>query len=253
MAEANTRGPCLGIIWPDDGRAGPDYEMLRLEAWLVREGLDEGLQVAIGFSRAARFHTHADLHVTGSLEALLPVARDLARRGSGVLVWACTSGSFIGGLEWARRQAQALADAAGVPASSTTLAIIEAARGLGAERLDVLGAYPEPVTRALAECLEEAGFAIGAVGWLDAPEGTASFGLDIVAEVRGFAAGIASSTGSTHPIVIPDTAINTLARLSELEAAAGRPVITANWATLNQGLEMLGLPGLASRRRAELR
>ncbi len=103
----------------------------------------------------------------------------------------------------------------------------------------------------LAECLEGAGFALGAVEWLDAPDGAASFTLDIVAEVRRFADRVAVASGSTptHPIVIPDTAINTLARLSDLEAAAGRPVITANWATLNHGLEMLGLNGLPRRAR----
>ena len=249
MAAANMRKPCLGIIWPDDGQAGPDYEVPRLEEWLARESLGERLQVAIGFSRAARYHTRADLHVTGSLEVLLPVARDLAQRGSRALMWACTSGSFIGGLAWARRQAQALADAGGVPASSTTLAIIEAARALGAERLDVLGAYPEPVTRAFVECLEDAGFAVETVEWLDAAEGAVSFSLDIVAEVRRFSDRLAARVRSApaHPLVIPDTAINTLEHTSALESAAARPVITANWATLNQGLEMLGLGGLPRR------
>lgn len=243
MTRACARRPCLGIIWPDDGQAGPDYEMPRLEEWLSREGLGAGVRIAVGFSRAARFHTHEDLHVTGSLDALLPVGRDLVHRGSHALMWACTSGSFIGGLGWARRQAQALAEACGVPASSTTLAIIESARALGAERLDVLGAYPEPVTRTFVECLEEAGFTVGTVEWLDAPEGAASFTLDIVAEVERFAR--CAGPARAHPIVIPDTAINTLDRISALETAARRPVLTANWATIHQGLAMLGLGGLA--------
>jgi len=231
------RDAVLGLIWPDDGGPRCDYEMLRLGPWLARHGLGE-VRVEVARSRAGRLHTPGDLRFTGSLENLRPAARELAGRGCGAVVWACTSGSFIGGLAWARRQAQALARAAGVPASSNTLALIDAARALGAGRVDVLGAYPEPATQAFAGCLRDAALELGAVAWLDSPEGAASFELDMVDQVARFAR---AHPGRPHPLLVPDTAVNTLERAGALETLAARPVVTANQATLWQGLRLLGV------------
>lgn len=227
----------LGIIFPDDGQRGPDYELLRLDPWLARQGL-AAVEVRIAFSAARRCHAHENLFVTGSLENLLPAARQLEEAGCHAVVWACTSGSFIGGLQWARLQVQALSEATGLPASSTTLAIIEALRALDASHVDILGAYPEPVTRALASCLGEAGLEVKILRWLDCPEGSVSHRLDIREEVRRFAG---DHPERSRPLVIPDTAIDTLEHLAGLEAIARRLVVTANGATLWHGLRLLGL------------
>lgn len=46
------------------------------------------------------------------------------------------------------------------------------------------------------------------------------------------------------PLVIPDSAVNTLDLVGDLEAELGRPVVTANQATLWQGLTLLGAPAV---------
>jgi maleate cis-trans isomerase len=49
---------------------------------------------------------------------------------------------------------------------------------------------------------------------------------------------------------VPDTAMHTLAIVDQLEAAVGKPVLTANQVTVWKGLELLGpvppLPGLGA-------
>lgn len=47
------------------------------------------------------------------------------------VVWACTSASFIGGLEWAQTQSATLASRLGMPITSTALAFQEALAVLG--------------------------------------------------------------------------------------------------------------------------
>jgi len=227
----------LGILWPDDGQPQPDWEFVRLAPWLGRHGLG-GVEPVVAWTRAARFHTRENLLVTGSLRRLEPAARRLADLDCDAILWACTSGSFIGGLAWAHAQARALAAATGRPCSSTTLALIAATRALGAARVDLLGAYPEPVTRALAGCLTDAGTEVGVVDWLDSPDGPASHAMDIVAAARAFAA---RHPGDGDPLLVPDTAIDTLDRVEALERETARPVVTANQATLWQGLGMLGV------------
>ena len=61
-------------------------------------------------------------------------------------------------------------------------------------------------------------------------------------------------TAADHPdaeaVLVPDTAMHTLAIIDQLEAAVGKPVLTANQVTVWKGLELLGpvpeLPGLGA-------
>ena len=240
----------IGWIVPDDGIPGCDYETLRLNPWLRARGLG-GVRIAVERSYAEKRHHRDDLLVTGDLAHMLPAARRLSEAGCTALMWACTSASFIGGLDWARRQAEALSEATALPANSTTLALLDAAAALGASKVDVLGAYPEPVTAALVDCFRDAGFAVGNVASLGMPIGPESFRLDLAAEVRHF---VEHHSGEQVPLVIPDTAINSLDLVERLEAIAGCPVVTANQASLWQSLAMAGrpadLPGLGTLFRA---
>lgn len=227
--------PRLGIILPDDPI---ESELHRLDLWL--EGRDRrDVTATTMLSKATGGHVEADLYQTGDPEVITPIARELAGQGCKAIVWACTSGSFIGGLAWARRQARALEQAAGVPATSTTLAFIAALAALGTSRVHLLGAYPEPVTRALESCLAEAGVTVESLRALGTPDGPASFHLDLRAEVARFAATLDGAPD--QPILIPDTAINSLALVDDLEVSSGRPVLTANQVSLWHGLRLLGV------------
>ncbi len=227
----------LGVIWPIDRDGRVDYEGRRFGPWLEGRGV-AGVRARTEISKAGNGHFRDALFETGDVARLRGPARRLVAAGAEVILWACTSGSFIGGLEWARAQVAELGAAVGAPVTSTTLALIEAGRALGATRLDILGAYPEPVTTELGRCLAQAGFQVGEVAALDTPDGENSFALDVRREMRAF---VAACGPGDHPIVLPDTAINSLDLVEELEAIAGRPVIAANQATLWQGLRLLGL------------
>jgi maleate cis-trans isomerase len=51
-------------------------------------------------------------------------------------------------------------------------------------------------------------------------------------------------------VLVPDTAMHTLSIVDKLEAAVGKPVLTANQVTVWKGLDLLGpvpeLPGLGA-------
>ena len=229
--------PILGLIWPDDGQGRPDYELLRLKQWLTARGYDS-VAVVVERSVAGRSHTRADLLITGKHQALEPPARLLAAAGAGVIAWACTSGSFIGGLHWARAQAEALNHVTGLPVTSATLALIDAVRALGASRVDVIGAYPEDATSEFVKCLETAGIEVKDSWALDCWDGSASFQINLLDRMVEFV----RRTGPCNiPILVPDTAINTLDYLDRLEEIAGRPVVTANQAIVWRSLGLLGL------------
>jgi len=223
----------IGWIKPDDN-VRPDHDCYHIAGWLAARGVD-AVSAEVTTSVSSGLHQREELIRIGDVDRLAPPARTLAEKGCDVVAWACTSGSFIGGRAWAEAQCRGIADAGGVPATSTSLAMAAAARAMNAGAVDVLGAYPEDVTRAFAAFLAEHGIAVREVRWLDSPSGPVSFGLDLVAE----AAKMPGARDGT-PVAVPDTAMNSLNLLPKLEAALGRPVITAVQATLWRALRLAG-------------
>lgn len=230
------RAPKLGWIKPDDN-VRPDHDCYKIERWLGERGL-AGIEVVVRTSPSSGIHAEQELYETGAPEALVPPAKELAEAGADVVVWACTSASFIGGLEWSRRQAADMARAAGRPATSTSLAILEAARHLGASKVDILGTYPAEITAALARMLEEGGLRVENIRALNIPTGRDAFALDLRVEAQTFADAV---PGSRNPVVIPDTAANSLDLLEDLETILRRPVMTAVQVSLWHGLVLTGL------------
>ena len=235
MSEKAATLPHLGIILPDDPI---ESEMHTLDRWLRDHGRSD-VRTTTLLSKMTGGHVAEDLYQTGDLDVIAPPARELASRGCGVIVWACTSGSFIGGLEWAKAQQRGLEQAAGVAATSTTLAFLAGLEHRGMSKVHVLGAYPEPVTHAFLRCLEADGREIGAWTCLDTPDGPSSFALDLAEELDRF---IERVPDDGAPVLIPDTAINSLSLIPELERRSGHPVFAANQVSLWHGLKLLGLP-----------
>jgi maleate cis-trans isomerase len=232
----------LGWIKPDDGvRFGAEvaeYECYGLDGWLRARGVT-GVRVAVERSVADNGHGVDQLHRTGEAARLLAPARRLVEAGAGALCWACTSGSFVGGPEWSQAQLAALAAGTGRPVTSASVALAEAVRSLGATEVDLLSPYPGPLTQVLTAFLGAFGVGIRGLAALDCQTGGDSHRLDLRIAVAGFAPHLSRSP---VPLLIPDSAVNTLELVGELERDLGRPVVTANQATLWKGLGLLGLP-----------
>lgn len=226
------RDASLGILLPDDGP--DDYEWYGLDRRPPPDG--ELPRIAVGRIPSDGHHEPAALTALGAVARLAPVGETLVRdHGARAVVWACTSGSFIGGLGWARDQACALERALGVPVTSTALAFLEALSALGERRVDLLSPYPPDVTDRLVGFLAEGGVTVGRLEALDCPYAADSNRLDILEAVRAFGPGSVAT-----PLLVPDTAVNTLALLEALARVAGRPVLTANQVSLWAGLRRLG-------------
>jgi maleate cis-trans isomerase len=153
------------------------------------------------------------------------------------VIWACTSGSFVFGWDGAAAQVAALGTVAGVPASSTSFAFADAAARLGLRRVAVVATYPEDVARRFTEFLAAAGVEVvrlSALGIVTAAE-VGTLGRDRVLEV---------AARGDHPdaqaVLLPDTALHTMAWLDDLEARLGKPVLTANQVSVWQGLRLAG-------------
>jgi maleate cis-trans isomerase len=90
-------------------------------------------------------------------------ARELRALGVEAAVWACTSGSFVFGWDGAAAQVAGVQKAAGVPASSTSFAFVNAARRLGLRRVAVAATYPTDVAERFSAFLAHAGIEVVAL------------------------------------------------------------------------------------------
>ena len=152
-------------------------------------------------------------------------------------MWACTSGSFAFGLAGAWRQADDIAELLGVPASSTSLAFLSAARAMGLTRVAVAATYPEDLASAFRSFLEEGGVEVLHLGCLGIWTGGEVGQVDQKEALR-FAR--ANDHSDAEAVLIPDTALHTVAFLSELESHVGKTVLTANQVTVWEALRLAG-------------
>nr|WP_067488365.1 aspartate/glutamate racemase family protein [Actinomadura hibisca] len=173
----------------------------------------------------------------GGADVLDVGARRLRELGVDAAVWACTSGSFVFGWDGATAQAAGIAEAAGVPASSTSFAFVNAARHLGVRRVAVAATYPEDVAEHFAAFLGGAGIEVVALGCQDIVTAAEVGALDRERVLEFVAAG-------DHPdadaVLVPDTALHTAHRLDELERRLAKPVLTANQVSVWEGLRLAG-------------
>ncbi|MGH3980774.1 MAG: maleate cis-trans isomerase family protein [Pseudonocardiaceae bacterium] len=153
------------------------------------------------------------------------------------IVWACTSGSFVFGWDGATRQVAALQLVAGVRASSTSFAFVDAAQALGVRRVAVAATYPGDVAERFVGFLGHAGIDVVRLS---------SRGIVTAAEVGTLARDdvLDFAEANDHPeaeaLLMPDTALHTVAWLDELEQRLGKPVLTANQVSIWQGIRLAG-------------
>lgn len=173
----------------------------------------------------------------GSTDVLADGARELRALGVHTAVWACTSGSFVFGWDGAAEQVVDVRTAAGVPTSSTSFAFVHATRRLGVRRVALAATYPRDVTGRFTAFLARAGIEVVALS---------SQGIITAAEVGklGREDALAFVADGDHPkaeaVLVPDTALHSVAWLDEAEELLGKPVLTANQVSAWEGLRLAG-------------
>jgi maleate cis-trans isomerase len=236
--------PTVGILYPGHS-AEDDFEALE-----ARLGATVAFPVAITTVGEDAHRVDALLDL-GRSERLADGVARLSAAQPESMMWACTSGSFVFGPEGARQQVDQVAVAAGVPASSTSIAFADALQYLGIRRVAVAASYPAEVAAHFVTFLSASGavvVAMGSHGIVKAAEVGLLAPDDVVEMVR------AADHPDAEAVLVPDTAMHTLSIIERLQSAVGKPVLTANAVTVWKGLQLIGpvprLPGLGTLFRA---
>lgn len=239
--------PTVGLLYPGHS-ADDDFSALERRLAVLPTPAAEIRLPLVHTSVGEDAHRLDALLDLGGHERLSDGARILAERHRpDSVVWACTSGSFVFGWDGAHEQVRRLAESTGLPTSSTSIAFVAACRVLGLERVAVAASYPHDVAEHFVRFLKDGGVEVTSMG---------SHGIVTAAEVgtlgRDAVLAIADGADRRHAqaVLVPDTAMHTLAWLDQLEAVVGVPVLTANQVTVHEGLSLLGsapsLPGMGT-------
>ncbi|MBD9702313.1 aspartate/glutamate racemase family protein [Streptomyces caniscabiei] len=169
-------------------------------------------------------------------ETLHEAVRALNEVAPEVVAYACTSGSFVGGVAGERAMGEAMTRAGAAHAVTTSGAMLAALAELNAHRIALVTPYTVSVTQSLEEYLAEAGVLV---------TGRASLGLvrhiwkvpyhDVVAMAHR-----AVRTTTPDALFISCTNLPTYDVIPQLEAELRMPVISANQVTIWAALRHLG-------------
>ncbi|TCP45825.1 maleate cis-trans isomerase [Tamaricihabitans halophyticus] len=232
----------LGLLYPDTRGSGED------DFYALARQIDPAIRIGLGYVPWPEGREKAHLldgkgkrevlRGLGDAAGLRVAARAVRPMAPGAVTWACSSGSFLHGLEGARGQTRLIQAEAGAPASSTSMAYVAALAAMGITRVSLGSVYHPLVTDVLIELLADAG--VETVHRIDldarsdrqlaAWEGPRL--LEIVDR---------SNTAAAEAVLIPETALHTAAHLEDLELRAGKPVLTATQVTLWHALLLMGI------------
>ncbi|MFE1047145.1 decarboxylase [Streptomyces olivaceus] len=198
------------------------------------------------------------LHVTRTPFVPVEVSLDLARMVSEhetlgeavrtlnaiapeVVAYACTSGSFVGGIAGERAMCEAMTWAGAVPSVTTSGALLDALAELGVRRVALVTPYTVSVTRALEAYVAEAGVTISGCAYMGLTRHIWKVPYRDVADMARQAVPV---EGAADALFISCTNLPTYDVIPQLEAELRIPVISANQVTMWAALRRLGTPAV---------
>ncbi|MGP3950217.1 maleate cis-trans isomerase family protein [Streptomyces sp. 7N604] len=168
-------------------------------------------------------------------ETLREAVQALCAVAPEVVAYACTSGSFVGGVAGERGMCAAMEQAGEMPAVTTSGALLDALHEIGARRIALVTPYTRSVTTTLEEYLAEGGVSV---------TGRAYLGLtrhiwkvpyrDVVDMARQ------AVVGAADALFISCTNLPTYDVIPQLEAELRMPVLSANQVTMWSALRRIG-------------
>ena len=220
--DAPSSGRRVGVVVPFDFSL--DWEYWR---YLPED-------TALHFTRTPHLRRDEGMYLArscGKPSVVARAARSLLSLEPHAVLYACTSGSFIRGVEGEAALRSAMVEA-GVPNPVTSSgAAVEALRSSGARKVAVTTPYSGALTRRLVDFLTDSDYEVVASHYLGLHRGIASVSkATIIDLVRN------TADSGADAVFVSCTSLRTFGIVAQLEAELGIPVFTSNqvslWAVL---------------------
>jgi len=182
--------------------------------------------------------------LTSQNEHIPECTYELKRYRPDIIVYGCTSGSLILGVDYDREIIKQIEDCiaspprpmSGIKVTTTSTAVIDALRKLNITSVAVATPYPEITNQKEKEFLEGHGFKVTNIEGLPSPEG-----ISIHRPEEAYRLARKVDSERNDGIFISCTNFRTLEIIDTLEEDTEKPVVTSNQATFWQALRMIGV------------
>jgi len=171
-------------------------------------------------------------------EDSLRAAEELATAEVDIIVYGCTTGSLLEGIEWENKLRESIEKHTGIKTITTAQAVVEALRRLGAKKIVVATPYIEELNQREKRFLEDSGFEVLRIKGLGIVKNT-----DIGRQPPWVAYRLAKEVfhRDADAVFISCTNFRTIEIIAPLEQDLGKPVISSNTASLWLALQTLKL------------
>jgi len=201
----------------------------------IQKMLPEGVSLHITRIPMKEPTYEAIMHMADSVEE---AASLLADARVDIIAFACTAGSLIGGRGYDQKIVDRISQATGLPATTTSTAVIAGLRALGIKRLILVTPYKELITQKEKDFLEEEGFQVLSYKGLSLDNTYQQYKMDphrwyeLVKEMQ---------QPSSNGYFVSCGGIRVVDIIGQLEMELGKPVITSNQALVWHCLRRMGI------------
>lgn len=223
----------LGAVYPNDMWVDEDVQSLLADfRYFLPDGVgmvSAGTPCPVGEGNAEYGRGLAE---NGDIDE---AARRLMRYSPDCIAYFCTTVSFIRGIGADEAISERITRATGLPATTTSTAMVKALRSLGVKRLSLASPYMPDVEAAFAGFLEAHGFEVVNSVALNLPGGHST-----VDPERMRQAAEAADRPEAEALFVGCTGQRLGSLLDDMERRLGKPVLTANQVTAWHALHLLG-------------
>lgn len=226
------KGGRIGVIYPSDG-------VLDAEYW---QCVPRGVSVHVTRSLSSMDldpelspeQKHLIMSESADIDA---AAKTFSLIGVGCVAYACTAASFARGVGYDTEIIDRIHAASGSPATTTTTASVTALKELGVQRLAVAAPYEDEVCERLRTFFTDSGFDVVNLENLR----LSGVAIGAVSDQQVYELGERANTSGADGLFISCTAFPTIGILDALEQDLGKPVVSANQATMWHALRIAGI------------
>lgn len=221
----------VGMLTPSSNTA------LEPETYRMLRGV-EGVSAHFSRLRVKKMTPEAESDRQFESAVMLEVARLLADATVDVLAWNGTAGSWLGP-DRDRQLCGEIADATGIPATTSTLALLDACRVFEVSRLGLATPYVEELNDQIVRCYADEGVEVVASEWLGLTDNldVGALAPDVIRDLV-----LRSARDGAEAVAVVCTNVAATSQVETLEDRLGVPVFDSIAATLWKCLDMVGSP-----------